>query len=129
MTLFEELKSRNVFRVAAAHVVAAWLVIQVVETLFPVFGLSDAAIRVVVMLLAIGLVPSLVISWVYEITPEGLKLESDVRAGRAIRPRTGKKLDRMIMLVLSLALGYFAFDKFVLEPKRIADLEQAIVQS
>ena len=65
MSLFKELKRRNVFRVGAAYIVAAWLVIQVVETLFPVYGLSDAAIRIVVAILGVGFIPSLIISWVF----------------------------------------------------------------
>ena len=120
MSVFEELKRRNVLRVAAAYVVAAWLVIQVVETLFPVFGLSDAAIRVVVIILAIGLVPMVIFAWAFELTSDGLKLDKDVDRSQSITARTGKMLDRVIMVVLALALGYFAFDKFVLSPGRQA---------
>jgi hypothetical protein len=116
MSLFTELKRRNVFRVAAAYIVAAWLVIQVVETLFPVFGLSDNAVRLVVIVLAIGLIPTLVLSWAFEITPAGLKREVDVVREHSITRFTGKKLDRIIMVMLALGLGYFAFDKFVLDP-------------
>ena len=61
MSLFEELKRRNVLRMGAAYIVTAWLVVQVVETLFPVYGLSDDAIRLVVNILAIGLVPVLIL--------------------------------------------------------------------
>jgi TolB-like protein/Flp pilus assembly protein TadD len=125
MSLFAELKRRNVIRVSVAYVVAAWLVIQVVETLFPVFGLSDAAIRMVVIVLAIGLLPVMVFAWAFELTPEGLKKESDVDRSQSIAPKTGKRLDRVIMLALALALGYFAFDKFVLDPAR----DEAKVQS
>ena len=121
MSLFTELKRRNVLRVVAAYIVASWLVIQVVETIFPAFGFGDAAIRVVVIVLGIGLLPVLILSWAFEITPEGLKLEKDVDRSQSITPHTGKKLDRMIMVVLALALGYFALDKFVLSPQRQAD--------
>ncbi|NNK38454.1 MAG: hypothetical protein HKP03_08225, partial [Xanthomonadales bacterium] len=71
MSLFAELKRRNVIRVATAYVVAAWLIIQVVETIFPAFGFGDTAVRLVVILLAIGFLPTLVISWFFEITPQG----------------------------------------------------------
>ena len=121
MSLFAELKRRNVLRVAAAYVVASWLVIQVVETIFPAFGFGDAAIRVVVIVFGIGLLPVVILAWAFEITPEGLKLEKDVDRSQSITPHTGKKLDRMIMIVLALALGYFAFDKFVLSPQRQAE--------
>jgi TolB-like protein len=118
MSLFNELKRRNVLRVAAAYVVAAWLVVQVVETLFPVYGFSDAAIRGVISVLAIGFIPTLVFSWVFEITPEGLKKEIDVVRDQSVVHITGKKLDRVIMAMLALALAYFAIDKFVLDPVR-----------
>jgi len=121
MSLFTELRRRNVLRVVAAYIVASWLVIQVVETIFPAFGFGDAAIRVVVIVLGIGLLPVLILSWAFEITPEGLKLEKDVDRSQSITPHTGKKLDRMIMVVLALALGYFSFDKFVLSPQRQAE--------
>jgi adenylate cyclase len=63
LSLFKELKRRNVLRVGAAYTVAAWLIVQVVETLFPIYGLSDAAIRLVVTVLAIGLLPVVVLAW------------------------------------------------------------------
>lgn len=118
MSFFDELKRRNVLRVAAAYIVASWLVIQVVETLFPVFGFSDAAIRGVVIVLAVGLIPVLILAWAFELTPEGLKLERDIHSEAITQPQSSRKLDSMIMLVLALALGYFALDKFVLDPAR-----------
>ena len=120
MSLFAELKRRNVIRVAAAYIVAAWLIVQVVETIFPAFGFGDGAIRLVVIVLAIGLVPVAVLAWAFELTPEGLKLEKDVERSASITPQTGKKLDRVIMVALAVALGYFALDKFVLSPGRQA---------
>jgi TolB-like protein len=126
MSLFGELRRRNVIRVGAAYIVTSWLVVQVVETLFPVYGLSDAAIRLVVNVLAIGLVPVLVLSWVFEWTPEGFKREAEVDRGKSISLESGKRLDRIILVVLALALGYFVFDKFVLDPMR--EEEQAIKQ-
>jgi TolB-like protein/cytochrome c-type biogenesis protein CcmH/NrfG len=116
MSLFNELKRRNVIRVAMAYVVAAWLLIQVVETILPAFGYGDAAIRYIVIVLAIAFIPTLVFSWAFEITPEGLKREVDVVREQSITRFTSKKLDRIIMVLLALALGYFAFDKFVLDP-------------
>jgi adenylate cyclase len=116
MSLYHELKRRNVFRVAMAYVVAAWLIIQVVETILPAYGLGDAAIRLVVTLLAVAFIPTLVFSWVFEITPEGLKREVDVASEHSITRFTGKMLDRIIMVLLALGMGYFAFDKFVLDP-------------
>ncbi|MGB5211407.1 MAG: hypothetical protein WBP60_12880 [Gammaproteobacteria bacterium] len=121
MSFFAELRRRNVLRVAAAYVVAGWLVIQVVETIFPAFGFGDQAIRAVVITLAIGLLPVVVFAWAFELTPEGLKREKDVDRSRSIAPTTGKKLDRVFLVVLALALGYFALDKFLLSPERQAE--------
>ncbi len=118
MSFIDELKRRNVIRVAIAYLAGGWLLIQLVETLFPVFGLSDALIRLVVILLIIGLPLILIFSWLYELTPEGLKLEKDVDRASSQVHHTGKKLDRAIIVVLALSLGYFAFDKFILDPVR-----------
>jgi TolB-like protein len=129
VSLFAELKRRNVLRLAAAYIVTAWLIIQVVETIFPAFGFGDAAIRIAVIILAIGLVPVLVLAWAFELTPEGLKLDKDVDRSRSITAQTGKRLDRMIMVVLALGLGYFAVDKFVLDPARDNTREQEIAEA
>ncbi|MCZ6717562.1 MAG: tetratricopeptide repeat protein [Gammaproteobacteria bacterium] len=126
---FEELKRRNVLRVAAAYVVASWLIIQVVETIFPAFGFGDAAVRIVTIVLAIGLIPALILSWAFELTPEGLKKESEIDRAESITRTTAKKLDRAITVVLALALAYFAVDKFVLSPQREADLIQSATQA
>jgi adenylate cyclase len=126
MRIFEELKRRNVLRVATAYIVTAWLVVQVVETLFPVYGLADEAIRLVVNVLAIGLVPVLVLAWVFEWTPEGLKRDAEVDRGKPVSLAAAKRFDRVILIVLALAVGYFLADKFVLDPQRQA--EQAVQQ-
>ncbi len=119
MSIISDLRNRNVFRVAAAYVVAGWLVVQVVETVFPAFGFGDAAIRWVVIALAVGLIPVLLFSWAFELTPEGLKREKDIN--RSIPPRAiGRRLDIAIIALLLMALGYLAVDKFVLDPRRDA---------
>jgi len=126
---FTELKRRNVFRVGAAYIVVAWLIIQVTETIFPLFGFGDGPARLVVIVLVIGFVPVLILSWVFELTPEGLRRDSEVDPALSIAPHTGKKLDRMIMVVLVLALAYFAFDKFVLDPQRDMDITESATQA
>ena len=88
MSLFSELKRRNVIRVGAAYIVVAWLIIQVAETLFPLFGFGDGPARIVVIVLAIGFVPVLIISWAFELTPDGLKRDSDVDPEFSIAPQS-----------------------------------------
>ena len=129
MNLIGELKRRNVLRVGLAYLAFSWLLIQIVETLFPVFGFGDAAVRVLVIVVAIGFVPALVFSWVFEFTPSGLVRESEIDRSESITGDTGKKLDRAIMVVLALALVYFAFDKFVLSPQRDAELIESATQA
>jgi TolB-like protein/predicted Zn-dependent protease len=102
--------------VGAAYVVMAWLLIQVAETIFPLFGFDDTPARIVVIVLAIGLVPSMIVAWVFELTPEGLIRDKDIDHSQFDTAPSKQKLNRMIMVVLALALGYFAFDKFVLDP-------------
>ena len=128
MSFLTELKRRNVLRVGVAYIVTAWLIIQVVETLFPVFGFGNESIRIVVILLAIGLLPVLFFAWAFELTSEGVKREKDVDRSHSIAPQTGKKLDRWVIIMLALALTYFAFDKFVLDPGRDAELVSTTAQ-
>ncbi len=125
---FEELKRRNVLRVAAAYVVAGWLLIEVAETTFPLFGFDETPARIVVIVLAIGFIPALIFAWAFELTPEGLRKAKDVDRSLSIASHTGKKLDRAIIVVLTLALGYFAFDRFVLDPARDAEREESVAK-
>jgi TolB-like protein/Tfp pilus assembly protein PilF len=117
---FTELKRRNVLRMAGLYLVGAWLLTQVASTILPMFGAPEWLPRTVVILLAIGFVPALIVSWAFELTPEGLKRDEEVPAGKSIAPQVGRRMDRMIIVVLVLALGYFAIDKFVLAPRQAA---------
>lgn len=124
MSLLAELKRRNVLRVAAAYVAVAWLIIQVVETLFPMFGFGEGAARTVVIMLAIGFVPAMVLSWVFELTPQGFRRDSQVDHSAPSAIAMGKRLDRIIVVALVLAVGYFAMDKFVFDPARDAEIRE-----
>src|SRR5947207_15646333 len=117
---FAELKRRNVVRMAGLYLVGAWLLVQVAGTVLPMFGAPDWLPRSVVILLAMGFLPALIFSWVFEMTPEGLKRDEDVKPEESIAPQTGRRMNRMIIAVLVIALGYFVFDKFVLTPRREA---------
>ena len=122
MSLLAELRRRNVIRMAGLYLVGAWLITQVAATLLPVFEAPAWVMKAVVVVLAIGFFAALVFAWVFELTPEGLKRDSEVAPEQSIAPQTARRLDRMIILALALALGFFAFDKFVLAPKREAAL-------
>ena len=120
MSLFAELKRRNVIRMAGLYLVGAWLITQVAGTLLPMFEVPVWVARAIVILLAIGFVPTLVFSWIYELTPDGLKRDSQVSPEQSIARQTGRRIDFAIIAVLLVALGYFAIDRFVFEPGRIA---------
>src|SRR5437867_1625355 len=122
---FAELKRRNVIRFAGLYLVGAWLLVQVAGTVLPMFGAPDWLPRSIVILLSIGFVPALIFSWVFELTPQGLKRDEDVRPEESIAPQTARRMNRIIIAVLVLALGYFVFDKFVLMPRREAALVAA----
>jgi hypothetical protein len=109
---FEELKQRNVVRVALLYLVACWLILDPVHVVFHMLEVPAWANRLVLILMAIGLPAVLLFAWAFEITPEGLKPAVEVDPKKSIRSLTGRRLDRAIIAVLVLALGYFVADKF-----------------
>ncbi|HEX5764161.1 MAG TPA: hypothetical protein VFY27_01235, partial [Woeseiaceae bacterium] len=127
MSFLKELERRNVVRVALAYLAAAWLFIEVADTVLPRLGFSDAAVTNVILLLAIGFVPVLVLAWVFEWTPEGMRRDTGETTREAAAP-ANKRLDRIIMVTLALAVGYFAVDKFVFDPSRDASLRDRAQQ-
>ncbi len=129
MSFIKEFKRRNAIRVAIVYAVATWLLIEVSATTFPMFRLPEWTAPFVAVLLIIGFPLALIFAWAYELTPEGLKKEKDVDRSESITHITGRKLDFMIITVLVLALGYFAFDKFVLDPSRDAELVQTTTEA
>src|SRR5450759_1618266 len=102
---FAELKRRNVSRVAGLYLVVAWLLTQVASTVLPTFDVPSWALRGLIITLALGFVPALIFSWVFELTPQGLKRDEDVAAEQSIAPQTGRRMDRTIIVVLVLALA------------------------
>jgi TolB-like protein/Flp pilus assembly protein TadD len=120
-----ELKRRNVFRMAGLYLVAAWLLTQVAATLLPVFGAPDWVMKTVVAILAAGFFPALGFAWAFELTPSGLRRDADVPAEQSIAPQTARRMERLFLSLLVLALAFFAFDKFILAPKREASLVAA----
>jgi TolB-like protein/Tfp pilus assembly protein PilF len=110
MSLFIELKRRNVFRVGIAYVVVAWLVLQVTDVMIDNIGAPDWVFSTILMVLGIGFPVALVFAWAFEMTPEGLKREHEVDRSHSITATTGRKLDFIIIGVLVVALGYFIYE-------------------
>ena len=115
MSFLEELKRRNVFRVGIAYAVAAWLLLQVTDIVTPILQLPDSIPRMVLFLLVIGFIPAIILAWAFEMTPEGVKLESEVDRSQSITSKTGRKLDRAIMVILAIAITFLLFDKFAMQ--------------
>jgi len=115
MSFFQELKRRNVFRVAVAYVIVAWLLLQVGDTLGPALRLPDWFQSGVAYVLILGFPIAIIFAWAFEMTPEGVKRERDVDRTQSITHETGQKLNYTIIGLLLAAVAYFALDKFVFE--------------
>jgi TolB-like protein len=115
--LFAELKRRNVYKVAVAYAVVAWLLIQIATQVFPFFEIPNWAVRLVVLVLIIGFPVALVLAWAFEITPEGIKRTEDVNHSQPTTHRTGRTLDFLIIAVLLVIIGVFAYQRFGLSQK------------
>jgi TolB-like protein/Tfp pilus assembly protein PilF len=112
MSFFSELKRRNVIRMGGLYLVGAWLIVQVAETVLPAFDVPGWVLRALIILLAIGFVPALVFSWVYELTPDGLKRDAEVDPTRSIAPQTAKRMDQLTLAGVLVLLAVIAADRF-----------------
>ena len=108
---FAELKRRNVYKVAIAYGVVAWLLMQVASQIFPFFEIPNWAVRLVVLLLVIGFPVAVILAWAFELTPEGIKRTKDVDLSKSVRRTSGRKLDFFIIAVLLLVIGILLFQR------------------
>ena len=129
MSFFNELKRRNVFRVAIGYIVSSWLLVQVADLVLENIDSPDWVIQTIMLVIALGFPVVVFFSWAYEVTPEGIKRESEIDRSESITHITGRKLDHAIVAVLVIALAYFAYDKFVLSVAREAALIEATTQA
>lgn len=113
--LFEELRRRNVFRVAIAYLAIAWLVLQVSDIVLDNIAAPEWLMKALMFFLAIGFPIAVLFAWAYEMTPEGIKREKDVDRSASITQNTGQKLNRTIIALLAAAVTFLLIDKFVLE--------------
>jgi len=113
MSLFAELKRRNVIRVSLAFLVASWLLMQMVDVLAPVFALPEWAPKLIFLILAVAFIPVIIFSWVFEMTPEGIKRESEIDRSDSITRVTAKKLDMVTIGLLVAAIATVTLDRFI----------------
>jgi len=125
---FAELKRRNVYKVAIAYAVVAWLLMQVASQIFPFFEIPNWAVRLVVLLLVIGFPVAVILAWAFELTPEGIKRAEDVDLSKSVRHKTGRKLDFFIIAVLLLVIGILVFQRLHpnVSPAVSSSLEKSI---
>ncbi len=108
-SLFAELKRRNVVRVGIAYVILGWVIIQVADTVFPQFGFPEWTNQFVTIVIALGLPIALLLSWAFEMTPQGVMKTEEVDADASITHNTGQKLNVIIGAALVAALAFIAW--------------------
>ena len=112
MNIFAELQRRNVIRMAGLYLVVAWLIFQLADLLLPMFGVPGWVLHALALMLAVGFVPALVLSWLYELTPEGVKRESEIARDESIASLTGRRMDRLILVGMLVVIGVLVADRF-----------------
>jgi TolB-like protein len=129
MWLLDELKRRNVFRVAIAYVLLGWAVLQGADFLLDLAAAPEWVIRVFAIAGLVGFPFALFFAWAYELTPEGIKREKNVDRSTSITRQTGRKLNRLIIAFLVVAVGLLLLDRFCLQTGRTADANGAAEES
>jgi len=124
--LFHELKRRNVFRVGVAYIVGAWLILQFIDLVLENVSAPDWVMQVFMLALAIGLPIAVFFAWAFELTPEGLKSTKEVDRSASVTHNTGRKLDRIIIAVLVIAVGYFVWERQTPTPQVEQEMEAAV---
>jgi len=129
MSLFNELKRRNVIRVSIAYAVAAWFLLQISDLVLENIAAPDWVMQVIMLLLGLGFPLVVIFAWAFEMTPEGIKKEKDVDRSQSITSTTGRKLDRMIIGILTVMVAYLLIDKLILQDSAPtpADAAQIVV--
>lgn len=112
MSFFSELKRRNIFKVAIAYTVASWLILQIVDLVLENFNTPDWIMQIFMLGLAVGFPVAIIIAWVFEVTPNGVMLQKHVDQSQSINQRTGRQLNRGIVMILAMAIVLLLTDRF-----------------
>lgn len=136
MSFFEELKRRNVFRVGVAYAVSAWVLLQFIDLVLENIQAPDWIMQVFMLALAVGFPLAIFFAWAFEVTPDGVKRESEVDRSQSVTKQTGSKLNLVIFVAMGLALAWFAWDKFssdlpspMIESRQEASTPGAVTES
>ena len=121
LPFLEELKRRNVVRVALLYLLVCWLILEPVHVVFNMLEVPVWANRLVLVIMATGFPAVVLFAWAFEITPEGVRPTSQVDQQASITHRTAQRLNQAIIVVLALALAYFVVDKFWLSRHATTD--------
>ena len=116
MSFFDELKRRNVFRVGIAYAVSVWVLLQIVDLVLENISAPAWVMQVFMLALAIGFPLSLIFAWAFEMTPEGVRLEKNVDRSQSITHQTGQKMNRGIIIALTIAVAFLLVERFRQEP-------------
>src|SRR5712692_9026058 len=106
---FAELKRRNVYKVAVAYAVVAWLLLQASSIFLPAFDAPSWVMKIFIIVIIFGFPVALIFSWAFEITPEGIKLESEIEPSKSMTRRTGRKIVALTIALAVVAAGLFVY--------------------
>lgn len=126
---FEELKRRNVFRVATAYAIAGWLIIQICTSTFPHLNIPGWIITAVIIFVAIGFPIALIFAWAFELTPEGLKKTAEVNQDQSVTQNTGRKINRLIITSLSLLVFFLLVERVFFAKSSIIEADDTDVHA
>jgi len=113
MQLFNELKRRNVIRVAIAYVAISWVILQAVDVILNNIEGPVWIFQLLLLVLTVGVIPTVIFSWAFELTPEGFKRDEEVSPGQPTAGRGGRKLTLVITTFISIGVAYFLYDKLI----------------
>jgi TolB-like protein/thioredoxin-like negative regulator of GroEL len=122
VVLLNELKRRGVIRVVLGYLAAAWLLLQIADLVLPAYGFSEKTMATLINIVVVGVIPAAILAWAFEWTSEGIALDK----GQAIPAWRARRMDRAIIVVLLLAVGYFTIDKFFIEPRLQVQIDRSI---
>jgi TolB-like protein len=128
MPLLGEMRRRNIFKVSLAYAIVSWLIVQVADVLLPTFSAPQWIMQVLVVVLILLFPIAVLLSWAYELTPEGFKATADVDRTQSITVRTGRKLNHIVILLLSISVIFLVLDNYVFREEVAPDPDVAYRQ-